>query len=107
MTRPPMILLLAAVLVLQASAAEPQARLEEIHGQTILLFTPHPDDDTFCCAGALALLAKNGNNVRLRCDYIFPSGVCGSGTRQPSPVRLGTAADWALARQGLAVSQAS
>lgn len=41
------------------------ARLEELRGKTILLFTPHPDDDTFCCAGTLALLAKNGNNIRI------------------------------------------
>jgi LmbE family N-acetylglucosaminyl deacetylase len=36
-----------------------------MRGKTVLLFTPHPDDDTFCCAGTLALLAKNGNNVRI------------------------------------------
>ena len=46
----------------QAQAA---TRLEELRGKTILLFTPHPDDDTFCCAGTLALLAKNGNNIRI------------------------------------------
>ena len=46
-------------------SAQPQTRLEELHGKTILLFTPHPDDDTFCCAGTLALLAKNGNNIRI------------------------------------------
>src|SRR5579859_7330856 len=42
-----------------------QTRFEELSGKTILLFTPHPDDDTFCCAGTLALLAKNGNNIRI------------------------------------------
>jgi LmbE family N-acetylglucosaminyl deacetylase len=42
-----------------------QPRLESLQGKTILLFTPHPDDDTFCCAGTLALLAKAGNNVRI------------------------------------------
>src|SRR5882762_11828231 len=46
-------------------SSQPQARLEELRGKTILLFTPHPDDDTFCCAGTLALLAKNGNNIRI------------------------------------------
>jgi len=46
----------------QAPAA---TRLEELRGKTILLFTPHPDDDTFCCGGTLALLAKNGNNIRI------------------------------------------
>src|ERR1700730_14212144 len=39
--------------------------LEQHRGKTILIFTPHPDDDTFCCAGTLALLAKNGNNMRI------------------------------------------
>ena len=33
--------------------------LETVENKTILLFTPHPDDDTFCCAGTLALLAKH------------------------------------------------
>ncbi|HLJ44878.1 MAG TPA: PIG-L deacetylase family protein [Bryobacteraceae bacterium] len=42
--------------------AQPQ-RLEEMRGKTIMLFTPHPDDDTFCCAGTLSILSKNGNKV--------------------------------------------
>src|ERR1051326_5622714 len=46
-------------------SSQPQIRLEELRGKTILLFTPHPDDDTFCCGGTLALLAKNGNNIRI------------------------------------------
>src|SRR5258708_34102288 len=46
-------------------SAQPQTGLEELQGKTILLFTPHPDDDTFCCAGRLALLASNGNNIRI------------------------------------------
>jgi len=45
--------------------AQTQPRLEELHGKTIQIFTPHPDDDTFCCAGTLALLAANGNNIRI------------------------------------------
>jgi LmbE family N-acetylglucosaminyl deacetylase len=45
--------------------AQTQPRLEELRGKTILLFTPHPDDDTFCCAGTLALLAGKGNNIRI------------------------------------------
>lgn len=39
------------------------ARLETMQGKTIMLFTPHPDDDTFCCAGTLSLLAKNQNRI--------------------------------------------
>jgi LmbE family N-acetylglucosaminyl deacetylase len=46
-------------------SSQPQNRLEDLRGKTVLVFTPHPDDDTFCCAGTLALLAKNGNNIRI------------------------------------------
>ena len=38
-------------------------KLEDLTGKTIMLFTPHPDDDTFCCAGTLAQLVKNKNKV--------------------------------------------
>ena len=55
---------IAIFAVITASAAD-VFRLETLHGKTVLLFTPHPDDDTFCCAGTLALLAKNGNNIRI------------------------------------------
>jgi LmbE family N-acetylglucosaminyl deacetylase len=40
-------------------------RLENVQAKTILIFTPHPDDDTFCCAGTLSLLAKNKNQIRI------------------------------------------
>jgi LmbE family N-acetylglucosaminyl deacetylase len=53
------------LIILPALFAQTQTRLEALRGKTILLFTPHPDDDTFCCAGTLALLAKNGNNIRI------------------------------------------
>ena len=65
MTRPLLIALLPAVFLTRMFAAPPQARLENLQGRTILLFTPHPDDDTFCCAGTLALLAKNGNDIHI------------------------------------------
>ncbi len=39
--------------------------LEKQTGKTILLFTPHPDDDTFCCGGTLAMLAKQRNNIQI------------------------------------------
>lgn len=44
-------------------AADAIPRIEEMKGKTILLFTPHPDDDAFCCGGTLALLTRNGNKV--------------------------------------------
>src|SRR5579863_2690514 len=58
------ILFLASTLTALLSA-QPKTRLEDLHGKTILLFTPHPDDDAFGCAGTLALLAKNSNDIRI------------------------------------------
>jgi LmbE family N-acetylglucosaminyl deacetylase len=40
-------------------------QLEKAEKKTILVFTPHPDDDTFCCAGTLALLATRQNNIHI------------------------------------------
>src|SRR5579863_6213369 len=60
-----LILILAGACALSLFSQPPQSRLEELHGKTILIFTPHPDDDTFCCAGTLALLAKGGNHIHI------------------------------------------
>jgi len=38
-------------------------RIENWTGKTIVVFAPHPDDDTFYCGGTLAKLAKKGNKV--------------------------------------------
>lgn len=40
-------------------------RIETWTDKTILVVTPHPDDDTFGCGGTMALLAKNGNLVKV------------------------------------------
>jgi LmbE family N-acetylglucosaminyl deacetylase len=48
----------------QAPAQAPLT-LEKLQSKNILIFTPHPDDDTFCCGGTLALLAKNQNNINI------------------------------------------
>ncbi len=57
---------IAGLLYMGAAAyAQVDPGLEKMRGKTVLLFTPHPDDDTFCCAGTLAMLQKNGNNVRI------------------------------------------
>jgi len=40
-------------------------RVEDIRGKVVLLFTPHPDDDAFCCGGTLARLVQQGNTVRV------------------------------------------
>jgi len=38
-------------------------RIENWKGKTVLVFTPHPDDDTFACGGLMKILAENGNKV--------------------------------------------
>jgi len=40
-------------------------RIEDLKGKTVLLFTPHPDDDAFCCGGTLARMVEQGNKVRV------------------------------------------
>jgi LmbE family N-acetylglucosaminyl deacetylase len=44
---------------------QPQDRVETWHGKNILVFTPHPDDETFSMGGTLALLAENGNKITI------------------------------------------
>ena len=46
-----------------ASGQAQQTRLEESHNKTILVFTPHPDDDVFGAGGTIALLNRNHNKV--------------------------------------------
>jgi LmbE family N-acetylglucosaminyl deacetylase len=38
-------------------------RVENWSGKSILVFTPHPDDETFSMGGTLAKLAANGNEI--------------------------------------------
>src|SRR5690348_9725059 len=52
-------------LIAHLASAQPSFQFEKQENKTILLFTPHPDDDTFCCAGTLALLAKRQNNIHI------------------------------------------
>jgi len=40
-----------------------ETRLENVQNKTILLFTPHPDDDVFGAGGTIALLNRNHNKV--------------------------------------------
>src|SRR6266446_1542105 len=49
--------------VFALSPAAPAERLENYTNKTVLIFTPHPDDDTFAVGGTMALLAKNKNRV--------------------------------------------
>ncbi len=61
--------LFAAVLSAQ------RVQLDTIEQKTVLLFSPHPDDDMFCCAGTLALMAKHRNNIQI---FIYTNGDKGS-----------------------------
>ena len=45
--------------------AQPADPIEQWRGKKILVFSPHPDDDTWGCGGTLASLAKNGNQIRV------------------------------------------
>jgi LmbE family N-acetylglucosaminyl deacetylase len=57
---------LATIIALMLTAAvclSAQERLETYKNKTILVFSPHPDDDSFAVGGTLALLARNGNRV--------------------------------------------
>lgn len=40
-------------------------KIELMKGKTILVFTPHPDDETFSMGGTLAQLAKNKNSIHI------------------------------------------
>ena len=72
-------------LALGPAATSADFALEKIENKTVLLFTPHPDDDTFCCAGTLSLLAKRGNNVHV---FIYTNDDKGSYDPEMTSERL-------------------
>ena len=49
----------------QVAQAEPEYtgddRIEKWKGKTVLVVTPHPDDETFTSGGLLSMLVTNGN----------------------------------------------
>ncbi len=51
------------LLSLGVAAGAQQTRLENVENKTILVFTPHPDDDVFGAGGTIALLNRNHNKV--------------------------------------------
>ncbi len=57
------IVCVTVALLLLACIAQAQDRVEQWKGKTVMVFTPHPDDDVFGCGGTLSLLAKNGNKI--------------------------------------------
>src|SRR6266581_3895664 len=56
-------LLMAALSLYGQFALRAAERLENYTNKTVLIFTPHPDDDTFAVGGTMALLARNKNRV--------------------------------------------
>ena len=57
------ILIPIVLLMSFASTVRPAERLENYTNKTVLIFTPHPDDDTFAVGGTMALLAHHRNRV--------------------------------------------
>ena len=72
-------------LALGPAATSADFALEKIENKTVLLFTPHPDDDTFCCAGTLSLLANRGNNIHV---FIYTNDDKGSYDPEMTSERL-------------------
>jgi len=72
-------------LALGPAATSADFALEKMENKTVLLFTPHPDDDTFCCAGTLSLLAKRGNNIHV---FIYTNDDKGSYDPEMTSERL-------------------
>lgn len=60
--RNPVVLLCSVLLSIAALQAQ-QVRLENLQNKTVLVFTPHPDDDVFGAGGTIALLNRNHNKV--------------------------------------------
>src|SRR5437764_7963082 len=57
------VLLLSIIFAFLTSHSRAAERLENYTNKTVLIFTPHPDDDTFAVGGTMALLARNKNRV--------------------------------------------
>lgn len=53
----------SVVFLFTVSLQGQQTRLENLQDKTILVFTPHPDDDVFGAGGTIALLNRNHNKV--------------------------------------------
>lgn len=81
--------LLSRTALTQVAQPEPpyegNDRIENWKEKTILVVTPHPDDETFTSGGTLAKLARNGNNVRI---LIYTSDNAGSNDPAMTKARL-------------------
>lgn len=78
-------LFLVGALALSVTLNAQEASLEGLHGKTILVFTPHPDDDVFGAGGTIALLNRNHNRVYI---VIYTNDDKGSYDPQMSSQRL-------------------
>ncbi len=78
-------LLPLTLLALVPAAPGADFALEKMENKTVLLFTPHPDDDTFCCAGTLSLLARRGNKIHV---FIYTNDDKGSYDPEMTSERL-------------------
>lgn len=80
---------LLPALLAQVARAEPEYtgddRIERWQNKTVLMVTPHPDDDTFTSGGLLAMLAQGGNNVQI---LIYTSDNAGSNDPTMTKERL-------------------
>jgi len=59
--------ILAVIMLTLAGIAAPgqQTRLENLHGKTVLVFTPHPDDDIISMGGTFMRLHDQGHEVHV------------------------------------------
>lgn len=76
-------LFLISLILFRAQAQ--QTRLENLQNKTILLFTPHPDDDVFGAGGTIALLNRNHNRVYIA---VYTNDDKGSYDQEMSSERL-------------------
>ena len=81
--------LLGLPLSAQVATAAPEYtgsdRLEEWRDKTVLVFSPHPDDDMFTSAGTMALLTARGNRVIV---VVYTAGNAGSRDPEMTGERL-------------------
>ena len=84
MIRIALILVLILSLTPALSMAQ-ETKLEEITGKTVLVFSPHPDDELFGAGGTIALLNKNHNKVIV---VLYTNDDKGSYDLEMSSVRL-------------------
>lgn len=73
------------LVLVSAAVLSAQERLEDYKNKTVLIFSPHPDDDTFAVGGTMALLASNRNKVIIA---IYTNDNKGSYDREMTSERL-------------------